>query len=325
MDKIIIEKIIRKMKSELTEEQLSKLTNVCYEISKESGQEEHIDYIEQFIASKKVEGCSKRTSEYYSQVLKYFEKNMNLPLCSVTTDKIRTFLADYQHRNKCTNVTLDNIRRILSSFYKWLESEDYIIKSPMSRIHKVKAPIVVKSIFTDEELELLRADLSGNARNIAILNLLISSGIRIGELVNLNINDINLTNKTGIVRGKGNKERVIYFDVKTKLSIEKYLSKRTDDNPALFVSSRSYKKIEGKKRISINNTETIIRNSGNSLNITKAHPHKFRRTVATKAIDKGMPIEQVQLLLGHSKIDTTLHYAQVQQRNVMLSYQKFIC
>lgn len=194
----------------------------------------------------------------------------------------------------------------------------------MSRIHKVKTPVLVKSIFSDEELELLRADLSGNSRNIAILNLLISSGIRIGELVNLNISDINLTNKSGIVRGKGNKERVIYFDVKTKLSIEKYLRKRTDDNPALFVSLRTYKSIEGKKRISINNTETIIRKSGNSLNIIKAHPHKFRRTVATKAIDKGMPIEQVQLLLGHSKIDTTLHYAQVQQKNVMFSYQKFI-
>lgn len=194
----------------------------------------------------------------------------------------------------------------------------------MTRIHKVKAPFVVKSIFTDEELELLRSDLSNNPRNFAILNLLISSGIRIGELVNLNIGDINLTNKTGIVRGKGNKERVIYFDVKTKLSIEKYLSKRTDDNPALFVSARSYTKYEGKKRISIKNTETIIRNSGNSMNITKTHPHKFRRTIATKAIDKGMPIEQVQLLLGHSKIDTTLHYTQVQQKNVMLSYQKYI-
>lgn len=324
MDKTIFEKIIRKMKPVLSEEQLSKLTNVCYEVCRENEHEEHIDYIEQFLASKKIEGCSQRTNEYYFQVLNNFEKNINIPLCSVTTDKIRTFLADYQRRNKCSNVTLDNIRRILSSFYKWLESEDYIIKSPMTRIHKVKAPIVVKSIFTDEELELLRSDLSNNPRNFAILNLLISSGIRIGELVNLNIGDINLTNKTGIVRGKGNKERVIYFDVKTKLSIEKYLSKRTDDNPALFVSARSYTKYEGKKRISINNTETIIRNSGNSMNITKTHPHKFRRTIATKAIDKGMPIEQVQLLLGHSKIDTTLHYAQVQQKNVMLSYQKYI-
>lgn len=325
MDKIFIEKIIRQMKSELSEEQLSKLTTVCYEALKETEQEEHVNYIELFLASKKIEGCSKRTSEYYSQVLKSFEKHIHIPLCSVTTDQIRIFLANYQRMNKCSNVTLDNIRRILSSFYKWLESEDYIIKSPMTRIHKVKTPVVVKSVFTDEELELLRTELSGNSRNIAILNLLISSGIRIGELVNLNINDINLTNQTGIVRGKGNKERIIYFDVKTKLSIEKYLTKRTDDNPALFVSSRSYKKHEGKIRISINNTETIIRNSGNSLNITKAHPHKFRRTIATKAIDKGMPIEQVQLLLGHSKIDTTLHYAQVQQRNVMMSYRKFIC
>lgn len=195
----------------------------------------------------------------------------------------------------------------------------------MIRIHKVKTPVVVKPIFTDEELELMREDFANNTRNLAIINLLISSGIRIGELVNLNINDINLTERTGIVHGKGNKERLIYFDVKTKLSIENYLETRTDNNPALFVSTRKYKKFHGKKRVSINNTETIIRNSGKSLNIAKAHPHKFRRTIATKAIDKGMPIEQVQMLLGHSKIDTTLHYAQVQQRNVMLSYQKYIC
>lgn len=325
METKTIEKIIQKMKSELTEKQLLKLSKACYEAIQETSNYEKIDYIRKFLDSKKIEGCSKRTIKSYFQTLSYFEKNINISLCSVNTDLIRIFLSNYQQRNKCSNSTLDNIRRILSSFYKWLESEDYILKNPMNRIHKVKSSKIVKSIFTDEEIELFRNSFSENTRNLSIINLLISSGIRIGELVNLNINDINLTNRTGIVHGKGNKERIIYFDVKTKICLEEYLDTRTDSNPALFVSFRNYKKNNGKRRISINNIEYLIRNNGKVLNIAKSHPHKFRRTIATKAIDKGMPIEQVQLLLGHSKIDTTLIYAQVQQKNVMHSYQKYVC
>lgn len=325
MDSKIIEKIIQGMKYELNEEQLQKLTKVCYEAFLESSQQKHVNHIEKFLNSKKIEGCSKRTIHSYFQVLNFFEKNINISLCAATTDTIRTFLTSYQQRNKCSNVTLDTIRRILSSFYKWLESENYIIKNPMVRIHKVKSPKVVKSVFSDEEIELIRNSFSKNSRNLSIINLLISSGIRIGELVNLNINDIDLSNRSGIVHGKGNKDRIIYFDVKTKISLEQYLATRTDSNPALFVSIRNYKKSDGKRRVTINNIEYLIRNRGKKLNIVKSHPHKFRRTIATKAIDKGMPIEQVQLLLGHSNIDTTLIYAQVQQKNVMFSYQKYVC
>lgn len=266
-----------------------------------------------------------RTNEYYAQVLNYFKRNIGSKVCDVQADEIRSYLSNYQRNSGCSNVTLDNIRRILSSFYKWLENEDFIIKSPMNRIHKVKAPVILKSVFSDEEVELIRNDFLTSRRNFAIINLLISSGMRIGELVNLNINDINLSTLTGVVKGKGNKERQIYFDVKTKISIEKYLQSRFDDSVALFVSERTYKKYAGKKRLSINYIEGLIRESGNKLNISKAHPHKFRRTIATKAIDKGMPIEQVQVLLGHSKVDTTLLYAQVQQRNVRTSYLKYIC
>lgn len=325
MEMQIIEKTIQKMKDVLTSEQINILRSTFTEVIIESEQINRIDHISYFLAAKKIEGCSQRTLEYYLQTLRFFEKNIGKKLWQVQTEDIRNYLARYQKRNGCSNVTLDTVRRILSSFYRWLENEDYILKNPMKRINKVKIPVVVKTVFSDEEIELLRADLSSNKRNIAILNLLISSGIRIGELVNLNKDDINLSDRTGIVHGKGNKERLIYFDVKTKISIENYLSLRSDDNPALFVSDRSYKKLHGRKRIKINNIEQIIRKSGTSMNILKAHPHKFRRTIATRAIDKGMPIEQVQTFLGHSKIDTTLHYAQVQQKNVMISYQKYIC
>lgn len=324
MNETIIKDVITKMRDTLDEAQLIKLKAALIEAFQKKEIPDNTDYIQKFLAAKKIEGCSKRTDEYYEQVLNCFKKNINKFITNIETEDVRIYLANYQRINNCSNVTLDNIRRILSSFYKWLENEDYIIKSPLNRIHKVKAPIIVKTVFTDEEIELIRNDLSNNKRNHAIVNLLISSGIRIGELVNLNIDDINLSNRTGIVKGKGNKERIIYFDVKTKISLEKYLQARSDKNIALFVSEKKYGLGKENNRVTINNTESIIRESGKRLNISKAHPHKFRRTIATKAIDKGMPIEQVQKLLGHTKIDTTLHYAQVQQKNVMISYQKYI-
>ena len=324
MERGIIEKVLDKMKQELTENQLRKLSEVFDQVMAETFLIQDIDYIEKFISAKKIEGCSDRTEEYYKQTLMFFKNNIEKELIKVTTDDIRKYLTDYQHNHKCSNVTLDNIRRILSSFYKWLEAEDYIIKSPMHRIHKVKAPVLIKTTYSDEEIELLRNAMSTNLRNLSILNLLISSGIRVGELVKLNKSDINFTTQTGVVRGKGNKERIIYFDAKTKISLLKYLNSRDDDNEALFVSLRCYDIKHEKRRITINNIEAIIREEGRALHLSKAHPHKFRRTIATKAIDKGMPIEQVQILLGHTKIDTTLRYAQVQQKNVLYSYRKYI-
>lgn len=324
MEAKTIEKIIQKMKSELTENQLLKLTKACYEAIQETSNQEQIDYISKFLDSKKIEGCSKRTINSYLLVLRYFESKINISLCSATTDCIRTFLSTYQQRNKCSNSTLDNIRRVLSSFYKWLESEDYIIKNPMIRIHKVKVPITVKSIYSDEDIISMREHFSSNIRNLAIFDLLISSGLRIGELVLLNKDDIDFDNRSAIVYGKGAKERCIYFDVKTKMSLLKYLEQRDDDENALFVTERKYTCDSKKHRLSINQIEFIIRDCGKINNNIHAYPHKFRRTLATKAIDKGMPIEQVQILLGHTKIDTTLKYAKVQQKNVIYSYQKYI-
>lgn len=241
-----------------------------------------------------------------------------------TTDDIRKYLYEYQKRNNCTALTIDNIRRILSSFYVWLENEDYIQKSPMRRIARVKVPKTVKPIYSDEEIITMRDSFIGDSRNLAIFDLLTSSGLRVGELVSLNIKDINLETQTAVVYGKGAKERYIYFDTKTKLSIKQYLKQRTDKEPALFITKKSYKNKHTEPRLSINQVERIIKHGGSVNQRIAAHPHKFRRTFATRAIHKGMPIEQVQLLLGHTTIDTTLRYAQVQQRNVQHSYQKFI-
>ena len=198
------------------------------------------------------------------------------------------------------------------------EEENYILKSPMKRIHKIKTDKVVKETLSDETLERLR-DNCDNIRDLAIINLLASTGMRVGELVKININDIDFENRECIVFGKGNKERPVYFDARTKIHLKNYINSRSDDNPALFVSlDKPY------NRLQISGVEIRLRNLGKRLGINKVHPHKFRRTVATKAIDKGMPIEQVQNLLGHSQIDTTMHYAMVNQNNVKESHRKYV-
>ena len=199
-------------------------------------------------------------------------------------------------------MTIDNVRRNISSFFSWLEEEDYILKSPMKRIHKIKTKTVVKSVISDEGIEKLR-DNCNEKRDLAIIDLLYSTGIRVGELVNLNIDDIDFEGRECIVYGKGDKERRVYFDAKAKVHLKEYIDNRTDNNNALFVT---------------------LRNLGKKLALERIHPHKFRRSMATRAIDKGMPIEQVQKLLGHSQIDTTMQYAMVNQNNVKTAHQKYM-
>lgn len=276
------------------------------------------DFMNMFLSAKDIEGCSKRTIKYYKDIIEKFLSNIGKSIKEITTDDIRLYLAYYKENSNCNTVTMDNLRRVFSSFFAWLENEDYIIKSPVRRIHKVKTAVTVKETFSDENIEKMRDNCS-NIRELAIIELLLSTGMRVGELVNLNIEDLNIEDRSCVVLGKGNKQREVYFDTRTKIHLKQYLSTRTDDNRALFVS-----KIRPYNRITISTIETLIRQLGKDLNIKKAHPHKFRRTMATMAIDKGMPIEQVQKLLGHTKIDTTMHYAMVNQANVKFSHRKFI-
>lgn len=276
------------------------------------------DFMNMFLSAKDIEGCSKRTIKYYKDIIEKFLNNIGKSIKEITTDDIRLYLAYYKENSNCNTVTMDNLRRVFSSFFAWLENEDYIIKSPVRRIHKVKTAVTVKETFSDENIEKMRDNCS-NIRELAIIELLLSTGMRVGELVNLNIEDLNIEDRSCVVLGKGNKQREVYFDARTKIHLKQYLSTRTDNNRALFVS-----KIRPYNRITISTIETLIRQLGKDLNIKKAHPHKFRRTMATMAIDKGMPIEQVQKLLGHTKIDTTMHYAMVNQANVKFSHRKFI-
>lgn len=283
----------------------------------ETGQRK-VDYLSCFIAAKRVEGCSEKSLRYYESTIRNMIDEIQKPECRISTEDLRQYLDNYQRRGTVSKVTLDNVRRILSSFFSWLEDEDYIIKSPVRRIHKVKTGKTVKETYSDESLEIMR-DYCDNPRDLAMIDLLSSTGIRVGELVRLNKADIDFENRECIVFGKGDKERKVYFDARTKIHLQKYLNSRMDDNEALFVSL-----LKPYDRLEISGVEIRLRNMGKKLNIHKVHPHKFRRTLATVAIDKGMPIEQVQRLLGHQSIDTTLQYAMVNQTNVKNSFKKYI-
>lgn len=271
-----------------------------------------------FLAAKEIEGCSKRSIKYYNSVLNKVFEGINKNYYLVTTEDLRIYLSKYKENNNVSKVTIDNVRRIISSFFTWLESENYITKSPARRIHKVRLGKQVKEIYSDETIELIKQS-AQTKRDVAIIDFLLSTGIRVGELVKLNISDIDFENRECIVFGKGNKQRKVYFDATTKIHIKQYLETRKDSNTALFVSSQ-----KPYDRLEISGVEIMLRKIGDKLGMTKIHPHKFRRTLATKAIDKGMPIEQVQHLLGHTKIDTTLEYAMVDDTNVKISHKKYL-
>ena len=273
---------------------------------------------EEFLSAKQVEGCSERSVSYYSSTLDNLIKTLEKPFNQIETEDLRVYLSEYQKKNDASKQTIDNIRRILSSFFTWLEDEDYILKSPVRRIHKIKTMKQVKETYSDEALERLR-DNCKTIRDLALIDMLASTGMRVGELVKLNRVDVDFVNRECVVLGKGSKERVVYFDARTKLHLQNYLNSRTDDNEALFVSL-----LEPHNRLEIAGVEIMLRKLGRSLEINKVHPHKFRRTLATRAIDKGMPIEQVQKLLGHQKIDTTMEYAIVDQQNVKNSHKKYL-
>ena len=271
-----------------------------------------------FLAAKKIEGCSGKTIHYYYTTIKRMFDELNIDVENISTDDLRNYLTGYKETNSLSKTTVDNIRRIFSSFFAWLEDEGYILKNPVKRIHRVKTPRVVKDTLTDEDFELMCSNCK-NIRDLAIIELLLSTGIRVGEIVNLDIDDVDFNERECIVFGKGEAERVVYFDARCKLHLQEYLSKRSDDNSALFVSL--YKPYN---RLGINGVESMLSNLGKRCNIKNLHPHKFRRTFATNAINKGMPIEQVQKLLGHLQIDTTMQYAMVNQNNVKLAHRKFM-
>lgn len=319
-EKIVL--VLNEMSEYLSIAQMKKLQEVIIKtfVENEAAKKEipNDDFLNMFLAAKRIEGCSERTINYYQITVKHLLLCTNTSVRKITTEEIREYLSDYQKLNNCSNVTIDNIRRNISSFFSWLEEEDYILKSPMKRIHKIKTKTVVKNTISDEGIERLR-DYCKEKRDLAIIDLLYSTGIRVGELVNLNIDDIDLEGRECVVYGKGDKERRVYFDAKAKVHLKEYIDNRIDDNKALFVTlDAPY------DRLKISGVEIRLRKLGRELQLERIHPHKFRRSMATRAIDKGMPIEQVQKILGHSQIDTTMQYAMVNQSNVKSAHKKYM-
>lgn len=322
MKQNLINKVIHEMLPYLNNFQIEKLKTVMevtmFKIDEDDNKESNCELIELFLSSKRIEGCSEKSLKYYHSTITAMFTGLNKDVRQVVTDDIRAYLTTYQVKKGSSKVTIDNIRRILASFFSWLEDEDYILKSPVRRIHKIKSANTIKNTYTDEVLETMR-DNCETLRDLALIDMLASTGMRVGELVLLNRNDINFEERECVVLGKGNKERMVYFDARTKIHLQNYLSKRTDENSALFVSLKSpYNRLE------IGGVEARLRELGKRLSIPKVHPHKFRRTLATMAIDKGMPIEQLQKLLGHQRIDTTLQYAMVKQSNVKIAHRRYI-
>ena len=322
----LMNQVLQAMSQTLGSQQLERLKDVLEATFKdieliekcESKIENDLNLVSTFLSAKRVEGCSEKSMLYYESTIQNALQTIGKGFKDISTDDLRKYLDDYQQRSGASKVTVDNIRRILSSFFSWLEEEFYIIKSPVRRIHKVKTGKVVKETYSDEALELMR-DSCENSRDLALIDILASTGMRVGELVKLNRADIDFQNRECIVTGKGNKQRIVYFDARTKIHLQNYLRERKDGNQALFVTL-----LAPYERLQISGVEIRLRHIGKELNMTKVHPHKFRRTLATMAIDKGMPIEQVQHLLGHQSLDTTLQYAMVNQSNVKMSHHKFI-
>lgn len=322
----LINQVLQAMTQSLGNQQIERLKDVLettfsnIEIIEKTESDAAIDtgVIQTFLSAKRVEGCSEKSMHYYESTLRNALDAIGKSVKDISTDDLRRYLDEYQQRSGVSRVTVDNIRRILSSFFAWLEEEFYIVKSPVRRIHKVKTGKVVKETYSDEALEMMR-DSCENTRDLAMIDILASTGMRVGELVKLNRSDIDFQNRECVVTGKGNKQRMVYFDARTKIHLQNYLRERKDSNEALFVTL-----LAPHDRLQISGVEIRLRHIGNGLNMTKVHPHKFRRTLATMAIDKGMPIEQVQHLLGHQSLDTTLQYAMVNQANVKMSHRKFI-
>lgn len=322
MKNAVITEIKQRMTPYLNDFQIDQLTDVLeiclQEYLAEADPVKQPDIIQTFLAAKRVEGCSNKTLTYYDSTIRNVLKSTGKSVQDITTDDLRIYLDSYQTNNGVSKVTIDNIRRILSTFFAWLEDENFIIKSPVRRIHKVKTCKTVKETYSDEFLEIMR-DNAESIRDLAMIDLLASTGIRVGELVLINRVDVDFVNRECIVLGKGNKQRKVYFDARTKIHLQRYLSERTDNNPALFVTlHKPY------SRLQIKGVEMRLQRLGRKLGLIRVHPHKFRRTLATMAIDKGMPIEQVQQLLGHESVDTTLQYAMVNQNNVKLSHHRYI-
>lgn len=278
----------------------------------------YIHYMQLFLARKKTEGKSERTINLYKLHLTRMLQSLNMAVDKITENDLFVYLARYKKDNNVSNAYLDNIRLVFSSFFGWLNAKGYIPKNPTAGLEPIKVEKKIKQPFSDEELEKLRR-ICEQERDLALIEFLYSTGVRVSELVALNRKDIDFYGKNVVVYGKGSKEMETYLNAASCLHLKAYLDSRTDDNEALFVSERA-----PHTRITVAGVEKILRRIGKDAGVAKVHPHRFRRTMATNVLKKGMPLEEVRELLGHTKLDTTMIYCTISKDNVKHSHQRLM-
>ena len=326
-----VNNVLNDMDPILTSRQLTELHNVLqntiqnYSISSEDKLYKDIDYhevndylLKQFLEGKRLAGLSERTLEAYKGYLTYVINHLKKGFDSLTHEDIQDFFSFLIEVNHSSMVSVDNYRRVLNSFYNYCVNNGLLYKNPVLKIGAIKKVKKVKQAFSYEEIIYLRENLR-NLRDKAIFELLLSSGMRVGELVSLNHKDLNMTERTVIVHGKGDKEREVFFNELAKVSINRYLESRDDTNPALFVTiNRPH------TRLGVTGVETMLRNVGKRAGVNKVHPHRFRRHFATSMIHKGVHIEQVQKLLGHAEIATTQMYIVNDDDEIKYNHKRYV-
>lgn len=333
----IVLDVVNSMSTVLSGEQLVKLKDVLYmklmrfnielksidnELTIVDNDNINMQILKNFTLSKELDGKSTKTTQRYEDILRPVLLEINKPIQDIVTDDLQQYLWDYKTNRNVSNSTLDGMRRIMSSFFSWCRIKKYICENPAEGLQKIKSEKKVKQIITDEELERIRMCCKTD-RDIALVDLFYASGIRVGEMTELNIDDVNFVNKSIIVHGKGNKYRTVYFDGRTKVRLEKYLSTRTDNNPALFVTLLNDRHTLQPRRFSIHAIESRLKYLGSECGVENIFPHKLRSKFATDCVKKGMPIEKVSKILGHERLETTRIYvdvAEVDTKNAYLQY-----
>ena len=273
-----------------------------------------------FFISKKIEGLSERSLKYYKAEIKHFIEFINKPLKHITSDDLRYYFAT---RGNISNVYVRNKQNVLSSFFSWLADEEYIPNNPMKKLKKIKVDKKIMHPFSNDEIEMLK-DACKDKREKAVISLLLSTGMRCGELYRANISDVNFSSNEIKVLGKGNKERFCYLNAAAKKHLIDYLGTRSDNFPSLITSVHNRTFCSKENRVGITGIEIFVRKLGKRAGVSNTHPHRFRRTFATTALKRGATLEQVQRMLGHEKIDTTLKYAIIADNTVKISHERYL-
>lgn len=271
-----------------------------------------------FLDRKKLEGRSDGTIKQYELHLSKMLKYINKPVIDITEYDLFSYLMMYKNSRNVSNVYLDIIRRTFSSFFGWLCRKGYIQKNPAEGLDAIKSEKKIKKPLSDTELEMLRRSCE-TKRDIALLEFLYSTGVRVSELTVLEKKDINFSKMDVVVYGKGAKEREVYLTPTACMYLDEYISSRKDNEEALFVSIRY-----PNKRMSKAGVEARLKEIGRRAGVDNVHPHRFRRTMATNILSKGMPIEEVRQILGHSKLDTTMIYCEIKKESIKHHHKKYM-